>query len=102
MGAKQGKKPLIEALLKSGEALSTRDIADLSGSTVQFVNRVRGELKAIQGGSTLKQNVQRLNQDVKDLRALVLRQGVILGQLTGKSLVQKQRHERKHVVSIAS
>lgn len=95
----QTKSALIKSLLQSGEALSTRDIADLAQCSARFVNRVKEGLRAYQNGATLRQNLQRLDQDVRDLRALVLHQGVILNNLTRKPSSSKPS---KSVISIAS
>lgn len=99
---KASKKAVIKSLLNSGQPLTTRDIADLAQCTIQHVYKVRDELKAYQNGATLKQNFKRLDQDVRDLRALVLRHSSVLGQMTGKQALTQKAEPKSKIASIAS
>lgn len=73
----------IKALLTRGEVFTTRDIADMTGASVQLVNHVRRQVRTYQAGASLKQNLEHLTQDVKDLRAFTVQLSAIVKQYGG-------------------
>jgi len=72
-GSKHAK---VRYLLAQGDAqgnpLRAVDIARIVGATPKYVNTIARRYHEHLTGKTLKQEIARLDQDVKDLRALIL------------------------------
>ncbi len=72
------KAEKIGRVLDRGELTSNRDIAQVVGCSTRLVTVVKSRRRALEPGQSLREQVQRLNQDVQDLRRAFLRftQGV--------------------------
>ena len=78
------KTDKVKLLLLRGE-FGSRDIAQIAECSRQWVTAVRSRTRAIQGGMTVEQKLERLHQDLGDLRRFVLHQQATLDRLTGEA-----------------